>query len=407
MTSPPPLSPFMDRAREISGAGGDLINLAQAVVDFAPPETYLRALTEGLASASSPAGPALHLYSPDAGISELRQALSLYLAESFDIPADPDANIIVTPGANHAAYMALSALLEPGDEALLITPWYFNHEMTVTLLGGKVCTVPALPERNFSPSIEEIASAWSPRLKVLIMVSPNNPTGACYSDEWIKQLGRLLTTDSRWQDVWLLSDQTYQEIYFTHERPLSPASLEQLRPRTITVSSFSKSLALAGWRLGFITAPDELIAEVLKIQDSSVICASHAAQWALAKTLADHETLSEYFSASRKILSGRRDALIQPLIADKRFTLSIPDGACFAYLGLGGMISGETFAWDLLESAQVALVPGIHFGGHVPCHGQINREAVPDTHVRLSFGSGSRSRLAEAATRIIAFADTY
>ena len=102
---------------------------------------------------------------------------------------------------------------------------------------------------------------------------------------------------------------------------------------------------------------------------------------------------------------SRRDALVQPLKADRRFTLSVPDGACFAYLGLGELISGETFAWDLLESAQVAIVPGVHFGGHTPCHGNTNCEAATDRYVRLSFGSGSRSRLTEAAARIIEFAD--
>jgi len=391
-TAPPPLTPFMERARELQAEGRDLIVLAQAVVDYAPPETFTEAIADGIRRASTKDGLPLHLYAPDAGTADLRTALSGYLSEAFEIPADPDTGIMVTPGANHAAYMALSALLEPGDEALLVTPWYFNHEMVVNLLGGQVRTVAAKHENGFVPRIDEILDSWSPRLKVLILVTPNNPTGACYSDEWIKELATALSSDSRWSDVWVLADQTYQEIYFGSKRPLSIGSLESMRGRTITVSSFSKSLALAGWRLGFMTAPPQLISELLKIQDSSVICASHAAQWALAQTLADRRVVDEYFSASREILRARRDALLGPLLSDGRFTLAVPDGACFAFVGLGAGISSETFAWDLLEASGVALVPGTHFGGD------------GDNFVRLSFGSGSESRLQEAAARIIKFA---
>jgi aspartate/methionine/tyrosine aminotransferase len=322
---------------------------------------------------------------------ELRDALGRYVSRSFGFEVDPEREIMVTPGANHAAYTALSVLLGPGDEAILISPYYFNHLMTVTLMGARAKTVSASPDRDFTPRIEDILDAWTPRTRVLVLVNPSNPSGARYPDEWVRELGRAITQDTRWKDVWLLSDQTYQEIFFTGSHPLSPSAWTDLRPRTITISSFSKSFALAGWRLGFMTAPPDFINEALKIQDSSVICAAKAAQWALARTLRHEEDCQSYSEEKRALLAHRRDALLAPLIKDGRLEVHEPGGACFAFVGLPKDTDAEKFSWDLLATHGVVTVAGHHFG----------REWK--RFLRLSFGTGSEENLGEASQRMVDF----
>ncbi len=389
-TSPPPLTPLMARAEALRAAGRDVLVLAQAMVDYAPPPAFTRALAEALERGD----PALHHYAPDPGLPELRARLARYLTESFGIAADPEREILVTPGANHAAYMALAALLEPGDEALLPSPWYFNHEMAVRMLGARAIAIPTSGREGYVPSVEHILGAWTPRTRLLALVSPNNPTGACYDSAWIRALAAALTRDPRWQDVWLLADQTYQEIYFTPQRPLSCAALPELRARTVTVGSFSKCFGLAGWRLGFLVAPTALVDEVLKIQDSSVICAPYASQWALARTLID-PSVPGYLAEKRDLLRRRRDALLAPLRdhAGRGGLLEIaePGGACFAFATLPAGLDGDRFAAELLETSGIAAVAGRPFG--------------PEWthHLRLSFGRGTERELTQGAERIIAF----
>jgi len=388
-TEAPPLSPVMQRAAELRATGESILVLAQAMVDYAPPPAYTRALAEALGRGD----PALHRYAPDPGLPELRVQLARYLREGFGIAADPERELLVTPGANHAAFMVLAALLEPGDEALLPSPWYFNHEMSVRMLGARTIAIPTEAQAGYVPSIDRIRAAWTPRTRVLVLVNPNNPTGACYDAAWIRQLATALASDSRWQNVWLLTDQTYQELYFTPRRPLSCASLPELSERTVTVGSFSKCFGLAGWRLGFLAAPAHLVGEVLKIQDSSVICAPYASQWALARTLSD-PSIPDYLARKRDLLRRRRDALLAPLLrepaaGDRRIGVAVPGGACFAFVTLPAGVDGQRFASELLETGRVATVAGTPFG--------------PDWthHLRLSFGCGTQEALAEAAERIL------
>lgn len=391
---PPPLTSLMARAAELRAAGRDVLVLAQAMVDYAPPPVFTRALAEALERGD----PALHHYAPDAGLPELRARLTHYLAESFGVVADPEREILVTPGANHAAYTALAAVLEPGDDALLPSPWYFNHAMAVGMLGARAIAIPTSARDGFVPPIERILAAWTPRTRVLALVNPNNPTGACYENAWIRALAAALEKDARWQDVWLLADQTYQEIYFTPERPLSCAALPELRARTLTVGSFSKCFGLAGWRLGFLTAPAAFVTEALKLQDSSVICAPYASQYALACTLGD-PLVPGYLAEKRDLLRRRRDALLAPLLGEAELDASRsgeslkvtePGGACFAFVELPGCIDGDRFAAELLETRGVATVSGRPFG------------PAWTHHLRLSFGRGKERELEQGAERIAA-----
>jgi aspartate/methionine/tyrosine aminotransferase len=389
-TSAPPLSPWMERAQELRRAGRDIIMLAQAMVDYAPPEIFCASLADALRRGAG----RLHHYTPDPGLPELRAGVAAYLARSFGLHVDAEREILITPGANHAAYMALSVLLEAGDEVLLVSPWYFNHEMAVRLLGGAVQTVPAAPGDGFVPSLAALERAWTPRTRALVLVNPNNPTGARYPEAWIEALAEMLRADPRWAEVWILVDQTYQEIFFHEPRPSSLGGRPGLRHRAVTLGSFSKCFGLAGWRLGFLVAPPAFVEAALKVQDSSIICAPHAAQWALARLLAGKRAMEDYLTEKRALLGARRDALLGALQGGAPLVPVEPGGACFAFLFLPGDRDGADAAGALLERHGVATVPGLCFGpGWRPC-------------LRLGFGTEPEARLAEAGARIREFLGT-
>ncbi len=383
-TMDPPLTGLMAECRRRAAQGRDVISLAQAVVDYDPPDAFLKALADGLEDPGS----LIHRYTPDPGLDELREALSRYLGPAFGLDADPREEILVTPGANHAAYTALSAVLDQGDEALLLAPYYFNHQMTVRLAGGVPRVLDGDPEEGFLPPVSGIAEAWTPRLRCLVLVHPGNPTGTVIPPGWIRELAELITLDPRWEDVWLVTDQTYQEIYLEGERPLSPASITGMRERTLTVGSFSKSLALAGWRLGFLCGPASFVSEAIKIHDTSVICASHPAQFALAAAL-DDPGLDAYLEEKRRLLRKRRDALLTPLKSDGRLNVQVPAGACFAFVGLPDGTEAAGFCRELLEEQDVAAVPGAAFGESWAAF------------MRIGFGHLPETRLEEGAARIL------
>lgn len=388
-TDPPPLTPIMRRAADLRSQGRSLYVLGQAMVDYAPPGVFL----EALRSAGTANWQDLHGYAPDPGREDLRFELAGYVERTFGFEVDPHHELLVTPGANHAAYTALAVLLEEEGEVILVSPYYFNHEMSICALGGTVRLVSGRADCGFFPPVDQVLSAWSPRTRALILVHPNNPTGVCYPGAFLRELGDALASDSRWQEVWILCDQTYQEIYFGDLPPFSPATLDSLKGRVLTVSSFSRSMGLAGWRLGFLCGPAAFVDEALKIQDSSVICAPHAAQWALCQALQDVAGCDQYFADKRVLLAARREALLAPIERSAFLDVVRPGGACFAFVGLPEGLDAGTFAIDLLESSDVVVVPGAVFG------------ADWGNYLRVSFGSGSESYLAEAAGRLVEFTE--
>ena len=378
LTEPPPLVGLMARARALADGGADVINMAQASVDLPPPRAFVEAVSGAMAR------PEIHRYAPDPGLPELRAAIADYAERSFGVRWDPQREILVTAGANLACFAALAALAAPGDEVLIPSPWYFNHAMTLTMLGATPVAVPGRPEKGLTPEQSALDAAVTDRTRGLILVNPNNPTGARYRDGLIDYLS-VVAAD---RDLWLLSDQTYHEIHFGLDRPLSPASLDNLRERTATAASFSKVLGLAGWRIGFLAGPAALIEQVLKLQDCSVICAPRAAQVGLLAALPEMEAHAEVV---RGTLRERREWLLGSLRSAGIDDFTEPGGACFLFLRLPEGSDDRRFCDALLEHEQVAVVPGSAFG------------PGGEGHVRISFGATESSRLAEAAKRIARF----
>jgi len=371
----PPMVELARRAVELAQQGADVIRLDQGAVDISPPTAFVEGVIEALTE------PDIHRYAPDPGLPELRSALARYGCERFGVEWDPGHEIVVTTGANQACFSALMAMVEPGDEVLLPSPWYFNHAMTVTALGATPVPVPTRVEEGFAPTVGAVAEAITPRTRVLVLINPNNPTGACYEDDLIRELARLAVE----KDLWILSDQTYHELHFGSAPPLSPAAVAGARDRVVTVGSFSKSLGVAGWRLGFLAAHADLVSEILKIQDCSVICAARAAQEGLLAALPG---IREHVMQTRRVLLDRRDCLVAELRAADLADFIEPAGSLFIFLHLPTINDDRAFCRRLLEAQHVVAVPGSVFG------------PGGEGSVRLSYGSTAPGRLDEVAGRI-------
>ena len=216
------------------------------------------------------------------------------------------ARTLVTGSANQACFAAVMALVEPGYEVLLPSPWYFNHAMAVTSLGAVPVPVPMRMDEGYTPTVEEVARALTPRTKVLVLVNPNNPTGVRYPDSSIRDLADLAIQ----HDLWLLSDQTYQDLLFDAAPPLSPAAVDGAPDRAITVSSFSKSLGLAGWRLGFLAGHRSVVDEIVTTQER-VTVTRNGRPVAVVLSTDDLEAIEETLAilsdpaAMREIKQGR------------------------------------------------------------------------------------------------------
>ncbi|MFC2144323.1 pyridoxal phosphate-dependent aminotransferase [Acidobacteriota bacterium] len=374
-TEMPPMVELARRAVELAQQGADVIRLDQGAVDIAPPAAFVEGVLEALAD------PEVHRYAPDPGLPGLRAALARYGSESFDVAWDPRSEIVVSAGANQACFAALMALVEPGDEVLLPSPWYFNHAMTVTALGAIPVPVATRVEEGFAPTVGAVAEAITPRTRVLVLINPNNPTGARYEDDLIRELVQLAVE----KDLWVLSDQTYHELHFGTAPPLSPAAVVGARDRVITIVSFSKSLGLAGWRLGLLAAHADVVTEILKIQDCSVICAARAGQEGLLAALPGIEA---HVMRTRDALLERRDRLVAALRAANLDAFIEPAGSLFLFLHLPDVHDDWDYCHRLLEEQHVVAVPGSVFG--------------PDGEgsIRLSYGSTAPDRLGEVADRI-------
>lgn len=372
------------RARELKAAGRDIVDLTVGEPDFHPPahvrDAAVRAIAEGA-----------DRYTPVAGEPALREAIARKLLRDAGLSYRP-ADIMASSGAKSALSDAILALAGPGDEVLIPTPAWLSYAEMVKLAGATPVFIPASASEGYKLSPARLASALGPalgrRVRLLILCTPSNPTGAVYSAAELAELARVLETRP---DVWILSDEIYERIRYVPEVP-SPASITSLFGRTVVVGGLSKSHAMTGWRLGYLAGPSEAVAACVAIQGQTTTCASSIAQRAAIAALdGDQEPVARMAAAFR----ARRDRACARLASIPGLRVSAPDGAFYLFPDVsshfgkraGGkdIRSSDDFCLYLLDSAGVALVPGSAFGD--------------DSCVRLSFAA-SDAALDSALDRI-------
>jgi aminotransferase len=334
----------------------DVISLGIGEPDFDTPEPIKKAGLESLKRGET------H-YTSNSGLIELRKGLSEHLMKRYGLSYDPQSEIVITVGVSEALYLALTAVLNPGEEVLVPTPCFVAYQPEVILAGGTPVEIPSRVEDNFQPNLEALRQAVTPRTKAILIGYPNNPTGAIASRETLLEVLRI----AEQHDLVVISDEIYDRLVYGVQH-VSFAGLPGARERTLTLGGFSKDYAMTGWRIGYAAGPAETLTGLLRIHQYTIMSAPTTAQSAALAALSDGESyvqdmIAEYDRRRRLIVSGLNQ-LGLPTFE--------PRGAFYAFpqISVTGM-DDETFAQLLLEEEKVAVVPGSAFGsggdGFVRC----------------------------------------
>jgi aminotransferase len=332
---------------DIAATMKDVISLGIGEPDFVTPTPILRAGIHSLRLGDT------H-YTSNSGTIELREAVSVQIKHLYDVPYDPEEEVLITVGASEALHLALSAILDPGDEVIVPEPCFVAYTPEVLFAGGVPVTVPTFVQNNFQVTGEEIERAVTPRTKAILIGYPNNPTGAVMSRENLLRVGEV----ARAHDLLLISDELYSRLVYHQEHVCVP-SLPDLRERTVLVNGFSKGYAMTGWRLGYVAAPKELMAAMRKIHQYTIMSAPTMSQAAGLEAILHGD---EYVREMVAEYDRRRELLIQGLNS-LGLDCFEPQGAFYAFPSVAKTgLNDEEFSEALLREEQVAVVPGSAFG---------------------------------------------
>src|SRR2546428_12812652 len=281
--------------KELQAKGERVENLSIGEPDFPTPAYIVEAARRALDDVP------MTKYVSSMGLRDLRDAIAVKSREENGIPADPD-HVVVAP-TKHCLFLALTALVESGDEVLMPDPGWVSYEPMTRLVGGKPVPVPAADETGFVMTPEAIAEAITPRTKAVLVNSPSNPAGAVFSADVFQGIADLCKD----HDLYLISDEIYEKILY-EGRHVSPASLDGMFDRTVTVHGFSKTYAMTGWRVGWLAAEKSLLKEIVKVQEQTITCVpgfvQRAATEALTGPTAPVEKMVAEFRARRGIAPG-------------------------------------------------------------------------------------------------------
>jgi aspartate/methionine/tyrosine aminotransferase len=375
-TGTPPIPEAKGWLQAYSGAHGPAMDLSQAAPAYAPPPLLMHAL------AAAAADPATASYGPIRGEDTLRAAYAAELSAVYgaDIPADAAA--IVT-GCNQAFVMAVMAVARAGDEVILPAPWYFNHKMALDMLGVRAVPLPCAPARAFAPDAADAAALITPRTRAIVLVTPNNPTGAIYPPETIAQFADLAAAHG----LWLLLDETYRDFLpAAGQRPHDLfAAAGGIPAHAVQLYSFSKAYALPGYRLGAVAGPAAFMEPFGKVLDTVQICAPRIGQIAVGRTMRE---LGSWREANRAMIADRGAAFRHAMAAVQDWRIGSV-GAYFAYVAPPEDLGpAEAISRMLARELGVLALPGRYFG--------------PDQErwLRVAFANIDAERLAELPARL-------
>lgn len=332
---------------DIAATMQDVISLGIGEPDFITPDPILEAGIASLRRGETQ-------YTSNSGTIELREAISRYIGRLYNVNYDPESEIIVTVGVSEAMYLAMTAILNPGDEVIIPEPCFVSYAPEVSFAGGVPVTVPTYFKDQFQVTGAAIEAAITPRTKAILLGYPNNPTGAVMTHERMVEIAAV----TEQHDLLVISDEIYSRLVYGVEHTCVPA-LPGMRDRTILLNGFSKSHAMTGWRLGFACAHPDILGAMRKIHQYTIMSAPTTAQAAGVVAL---DSADAHVERMRNEYDRRRR-----LIVDGFNTLGLdcfePRGAFYAFpnIAKSGMTSDQ-FAWTLLEEEEVAMVPGDAFG---------------------------------------------
>jgi len=332
---------------DIAATMKNVISLGIGEPDFVTPEPILRAGIDSLGRGET-------AYTSNSGTLELRQALSRHIQRLYGVNYDAESELLVTVGVSEALYLALTAIVDPGDEVIVPEPCFVAYTPEVVFAGGVPVTIATQVEDNFQVTAEAIERKITSKTKALLLGYPNNPTGAVVSRENLIQIGQLAAQ----HDLLVISDEIYDRLVYGRAH-VCMAALPGMRERTITLGGFSKDYAMTGWRLGYAGAPAEVLAAMRKVHQYTIMSAPTTAQAAGVKAL---ET-GDPFVADMVAEYDRRRRLLVSGLNTLGLDCFEPGGAFYAFpsVARSGM-DDNVFAESLLQEEEVAVVPGSAFG---------------------------------------------
>jgi aspartate aminotransferase len=350
-------------ARELQAKGERVENLSIGEPDFPTPAHIVEAAKRALDDVP------MTKYVSSLGLRELREAIAEKSRRENGIPATPD-NVLVAP-TKHCLFLAIMALVDPGDEVLMPDPGWVSYDPMTRVVGGRPVPVPAADEAGYVMTPEAVAEAITPRTKAVLVNSPSNPAGAVFPEEAFRGIADLCVD----HDLFLISDEIYEKILY-EGRHVSPASLDGMFDRTVTVHGFSKTYAMTGWRVGWLVAEKALLKEIVKVQEQTITCVPGFVQRAglAALTGPPHavETMVEEFRARRQVALDEL-AKIRPL------EVFPPSGAFYVFPRYRAAIPSYELGERLLKEGHVAVTAGSAFGD------------AGEGHLRISFAASRQT----------------
>jgi aspartate aminotransferase len=370
------------KAKALKAAGEDVIGFGAGEPDFPSP----RHVVEAAAAACHQ--PRFHRYTPTAGLPELRAAVAAKTMRDSGLRVEAS-RVLVTNGGKHALYQAFATLLDPGDEVLLPAPYWVTYPEAIALAGGVPVVVPTDAAGGFRATVEQLEAATTARTKLLVFVSPSNPTGAVYPRDELAAVGRWAAE----RGLWVVADEIYEHLVYGDASFHSmPVVVPELADRCVVVNGVAKTYAMTGWRVGWLIGPPDVVAAATNLQSHATSNVGNVAQAAaLAAVSGDLRAVAEM----RAAFDRRRRRMVELLRAIPGLTCVEPEGAFYAFPSLEGVLGRELrgrlpmttmeLADLILEEAKVAVVPGEAFGA--------------PGYLRLSYALGDDD-LVEGVTRI-------
>ncbi|MCG0276543.1 MAG: pyridoxal phosphate-dependent aminotransferase [Thermosediminibacteraceae bacterium] len=369
--SPSPTLAVDAKAKQLKSEGHDVIGFGAGEPDFDTPDFIKSAAIDAINQGFTK-------YTPVGGIPELKKAIVDTLKEDIGVAYEPN-QIIVSNGAKQCIFNALYCLCDPGDEVLIPSPYWVSYPEIVKLCGGTPVFVPTLESQDFKLKAENIKPLITKKTKVLIINSPNNPTGSVYSREDLEEIAKLALE----YDIFVISDEIYDKLVYDGETHVSIASLNsEICNKTLVVNGVSKAYAMTGWRIGYAAGPKELIKAMTDLQGHATSNANSIAQKATLEALTNPARKQAVEEMAQEF-SKRRQYMVERINKIKGLSCRMPKGAFYVmmnisetfgkYIGDKVIKDSTTFAEALLEKYKVAVVPGIAFGA--------------DEYVRLSYAT--------------------
>jgi aspartate aminotransferase len=370
------------KAKALKAAGRPVIVFGAGEPDFPTPSYIVEAAARACAE------PRFHKYTPAAGLPELREAVAAKTARDSGLVAKPG-QVLITNGGKHAVYQAFATLLDPGDEVLLPTPYWTTYPEAIRLAGGVPVLVMTDETTGYRASVDQLDAHCTDRTKLLLFVSPSNPTGAVYPPEQVAEIGRWAAQ----RGIWVITDEIYEHLVYGDAQFVSmPVVAPEIADRCIVLNGVAKTYAMTGWRVGWMIGPSDVISAAINLQSHATSNVCNVAQAAaLTAVTGDLSAVAQM----RAAFDRRRQVMTSMLNEVPGVVCPLPEGAFYCYPSIKGVlgkeiagrrpVSSAELAEVLLDGADVAVVPGEAFG--------------TDGYFRLSYALGDAD-LEEGVTRL-------